>query len=465
MNGEIEFTCIKCQHHFTKDAVYKETGIVQCPDCLKVFIWNNWNYFRREWLEIICNALIILIIFKANLFDQYVIPTSSMEPTLHGANHFPEDGGDKVLVNKFYYKLYEPKNWDVVVFNPPHINQLFIKRLIGLPNQKVQIINGDIYINNLINRKPENVESELLYTLYDSSLDSGPLEHFSEFKDRAAWLSMNQRWQIEPNLLTIDGGSGHLKFNYPIDDRISSHKLTNIQKKGAFKTNGVNPELQNLKINGGYDGSFNLVGDIAIDFEFVIKSNAGTFSCEIIENNNRFKCLFEDNGRRLKLLKNESVVKELEVNLIMGRSYQISFQNVDDRLKVSIDGKALEYNFKSSDHGSKTTNSGLYFYCNNFSVSIKNIRIRRDVFYFCENVRYARYDQGQITFDLKDDQYFFLGDNVHQSADSRSWGFVKRNMIKGKAMYVLWPIRIWPGSDLPPKLPFVSHRTRSKKIN
>jgi signal peptidase I len=105
-------------------------------------------------------------------FDQDIIPSSYLnqytsrcpscgcyQPT--GGN-MPVAGGDRILVLKCLYQFFEPKRWDVVVFeNPlnPRIN--FIKRLIGKPGEEVEIIDGDIYIDGQISRKPPKVQEGL----------------------------------------------------------------------------------------------------------------------------------------------------------------------------------------------------------------------------------------------------------------------------------------------------------------
>ena len=77
--------------------------------------------------------------------------------------------GDRILVLKCIYQFSEPKRWDVIVFkNPPEPTINYIKRLIGLPEEKVQIIDGDVYIDGQISRKPPKVQNELWMPVYDN---------------------------------------------------------------------------------------------------------------------------------------------------------------------------------------------------------------------------------------------------------------------------------------------------------
>ncbi len=94
----------------------------------------------RENLESLVIAFILAMIIRAFVVQAYKIPTGSMIPTLKV--------GDRILVSKFIYKFWKPQRGDVIVFKyPKNPRVAYIKRLIGLPGEKIQINNGHIYIN------------------------------------------------------------------------------------------------------------------------------------------------------------------------------------------------------------------------------------------------------------------------------------------------------------------------------
>ncbi|MDZ8239251.1 MAG: signal peptidase I [Nostoc sp. ChiQUE01a] len=80
------------------------------------------------------------------------IPSGAMEPTLHGTPNQWE--ADKILIDKLKYRFFKPQRGDIVVFRPTEELQkeqyqdAFIQRVIGLPEEKVQLQNGKVYINN-----------------------------------------------------------------------------------------------------------------------------------------------------------------------------------------------------------------------------------------------------------------------------------------------------------------------------
>ncbi|WP_414569539.1 signal peptidase I [Nostoc sp. CCY 9925] len=80
------------------------------------------------------------------------IPSGAMEPTLHGIPNQWE--ADKIIIDKLKYRFFKPQRGDIVVFRPTEELQkeqyqdAFIQRVIGLPEEKVQLQNGKVYINN-----------------------------------------------------------------------------------------------------------------------------------------------------------------------------------------------------------------------------------------------------------------------------------------------------------------------------
>jgi signal peptidase I len=98
-----------------------------------------------EWVSLGVGAAAIAVIIKIFVFQAFVIPSASMYPTLKI--------NDRVLVNKLSYKFNDPERGDIVVFDAPpgeksdQIQDL-VKRVVGLPGEVLQEVNGTVYINN-----------------------------------------------------------------------------------------------------------------------------------------------------------------------------------------------------------------------------------------------------------------------------------------------------------------------------
>src|SRR3990170_2343973 len=142
-------------------------------------------------------------------------------------------GGNRILVNKFWLKFKNPQRWDVTVFVYPLYDltckscsaqmpdtewhdglrcprcgsarfskkkKNYIKRLIGLPGEKLQIVNGDIYINDKIQRKPDSVQDTLWLPVYNSRYST---------KEEAipTWVTDSNAWTIHKDSLTLNNTS------------------------------------------------------------------------------------------------------------------------------------------------------------------------------------------------------------------------------------------------------------------
>ena len=112
-----------------------------------------------DWAVTIAVAVGIVLAVEAEVAKPYRIPSSSMEPTLHCAR--PGNGctapfNDRVIVDRLAYRVGDPKRGQIVVFDAPHAaidacggaeGGTFVKRLVGLPGDRVSLRDGFVYVN------------------------------------------------------------------------------------------------------------------------------------------------------------------------------------------------------------------------------------------------------------------------------------------------------------------------------
>jgi signal peptidase I len=101
----------------------------------------------REYAESIIIAVVLAIVLRQFVIQAFKIPSGSMEETLLI--------GDHILVNKFLYYFSPPQRFDVMVFKYPwEDDRDFIKRIIALPGDRVQIRNRQVYVNDQLLLEP-----------------------------------------------------------------------------------------------------------------------------------------------------------------------------------------------------------------------------------------------------------------------------------------------------------------------
>lgn len=106
----------------------------------------------REILNTSLYLLVVLLITWLMITfvgQRTIVKGASMEPTLYGTDDGdPDKAGDNLIVDKITYRFEDPKRFDIIVFPYQYTGELFIKRIIGLPGETVQIDDqGNIYIN------------------------------------------------------------------------------------------------------------------------------------------------------------------------------------------------------------------------------------------------------------------------------------------------------------------------------
>lgn len=96
----------------------------------------------KELLETVIIALILAFFVRSFVVESFVVDGRSMEPTL--INH------ERLFVNKFIYRFQSPSRGDVVVFRYPRDpSRDFIKRIIGLPGETIEIRSGVVFIQGI----------------------------------------------------------------------------------------------------------------------------------------------------------------------------------------------------------------------------------------------------------------------------------------------------------------------------
>ena len=130
--------------------------------------------FYFENIKTLFYAFIIAIIIRSLFIQPFYIPSSSMEPTLvvgdrifvtkfsYGYSKHSFPFSPSIFDNRILFKL--PERGDVIVFKTPEYNRTdFIKRLIGLPGDKIQFIDSNLYINNSEVLKSRISKNDIIY--------------------------------------------------------------------------------------------------------------------------------------------------------------------------------------------------------------------------------------------------------------------------------------------------------------
>lgn len=516
------------------------------------------NESMRDTLESIVIAFILAFTFRAYVVEAFVIPTGSMAPTLLGRNvridcaqcgyTFKSDpadqdvnrhhlnrtvevycpmclygnvrssktrlrAGDRILVQKYIYSITEPQRWDVVVFKNPLLPpQNFIKRLVGLPNQSLVIIEGNLYWKRAhagpdgwrIARKAERpeVQRDVWQMIYDSTyvpLDDGQPGDDRHYTWQVPWVPKAQehQWQFDslPSYRHAGMGEGTLRFDFrhitrPMPSmtmRTHWYPYNQLRKAVDYEKEPI----EDVRLVAGIEAE---APGLAIRFATTarlvhndLRPTLKSVELRIAANG---EATLEN--RDLQTGSVEILRKTNVGPFPVGQARHVSFEHVDQQVSVGIDGHrvdALTYQYeldfeilkRRQPLGDENQYPHVEITVGGSPVKLHRVQLQRDLYYSSIPRNTAQtgrgtiyktrtsggYEGGPIT--LLDDQFYCLGDNSPMSQDSRYWrapdpwieylmlsevdepeGIVPRKLMMGKAFFVYFPAPLGFGRGVPP---------------
>jgi len=450
---------------------------------------------NRETVESIIVAVILALLFRAFVAEAFVIPTGSMAPTLMGRHvdvwcdeckyHYtgsasverdssddsytnsivvdsrcPNCGfrkpldrsfwsnensfsGDRIIVSKFAYELGQPQRWDVIVFKyPERAQQNFIKRLIGLPGEKLTISGGNIYIqapdesDAHIARKPDDKLLAILQTVYDADYPSAKLW-------QAGWP---QRWQ--PQGSDEAWKSDELGVNYtlsavPQDALLRYHHYDpsepDWERIDKGETLEVDPDWRGRLISDFYgynctrasrrddpesnpgfrDGNSAAFGqywvdDLGVECEVEIAEPTGEIVLDLVRGGSHYLCRIDaKTGKAVLSARDASGATILQAvegqtSVNGAGSYRLRMTNVDHELRLWVNGWRVTFagdtsyesqrqimpDIQSPDGDLAPVGIG----GNNQALTVRHLRVLRDKYYIAcrskENSYYIESEYG-----------------------------------------------------------------------
>ncbi|MGD0898241.1 MAG: signal peptidase I [Thermoguttaceae bacterium] len=449
----------------------------------------------RETVESIIVAFVLAFLFRTFEAEAFVIPTGSMAPTLMGRHKdlccpecgyqfqlsasdtrqgdgdeqeaivrggtcpicrhpvnlfggdFPTYNGDRILVAKFPYAFEQPQRWDVIVFRfpghavPNDISQNYIKRLVGLPGETVEIHHGNLWIWDRIRdpngtfeiaRKPPKKLLAMLQPVFDNDL-----------APKVTALGWPARWQAVPagdrtgqwvsndgQSFSTDGsapGEAWLRYSHLAPSYWQWQEMVRRHALPAGET--VRPQLISdftaydtvpspLRQEPGPSASsvgLHWVGDLAVECTLELQSDSGEVVFELIKGGHRFRCTIDAaSGTATLAIPGAAAAPRAETAVRGPGRHKIMFSNVADELRLWVDGGVMTFDapttYDSFALGARIpTRLDLHpagIAARQAAATISHLRLSRDIYYIAA--------EESIMMDFKDGRPPDLG-------DSRDW--------------------------------------------
>lgn len=455
-----------------------------------------------DWLLV---ALILALVFRAFAVEAFQIPTGSMAETLKGAHwhlrclrcgHAYDFGGDsdvlsqpgcpvcgylqpgeavgvlangdRIFVNKCIYQFSEPKRWDVVVFkNPPNPQENYIKRLIGLPGETLEIRDGDVYVNGRIVRKPRKVQDELWMCIYHH--DYPPMEA-DRFRQEAEGEEDFEPFQQDCTFENEGSGRWDLSSEGPSvfllnEEDPTEHRLAFMARRpGIFRTTyAYNDRYSNMNKP--------VCSDLMLRFWAEPQTESGLAGVRLEKNGTGYIGRFDFFGQMV-LEKETADGRRTELRKLAFRpdlsrgGLWVEFACVDYRLVLRCGDYRLSYDLSEEEAGERgrSGRDPRVKILGGGKLRLRHVGLYRDIYYLSNESLRARPGR---PFKLETDEFFVCGDNSPNSFDSRQWptegignnqkqyreGIVPRDFLMGKAFFVYWSDAFRPREYMMPVIP------------
>lgn len=368
--------------------------------------------------------LLLLLLARTFVGSVFHVDSGSMEPTIHGRG-----GGEWVFVR---YDQEPPRRNEIVVVLPASAGDPLVKRVAGLPFERVAVRSGDLWIDDHLQRRSkDDAVPRPFVTVFDER--RAPLEqsfHMGSTQQNP-WTRMGDAWRVDASTVPAGSDEGLMYFVPRLDDSYF----------------GPNGEL----VHG--DTSVN---DAAIECEVFGEAARGRIRLQLTEQGDTFELALAPTpgGGALAVLTRRNQGDRLErleshhlPSFAIGRWHHLRFSNVDDELNLELDHQPtpLTHTYERNEkHPADLRDEGLslgarvLLGAETGAFRFRAIRIHRDLYH----TPLGTYGTKE-PLELGPDHYFLLGDNSSHSSDSRTFGPIPTPRIIGRALAIIWPPSHW----------------------
>ena len=439
---------------------------VACPECGKIYQINASGETEREDLPPESR------IVKVGTCGNCRCPAT--------VDNAPSYRGDRIFATKVPYELSflpgagPPKRWDSVVFKfPQNTDVRYIKRMIGLPNERIRIAHGDLFACQAdgsepfrILRKPASHLSAMQVEVWDDSCRPQSL------KDDPRWKRWGGRgWtEPEPGVFLAEAAEGEpvtLTYRHLVPDPdqwqaiiakrdlFSPPRPTLITDFDAFNTDAALDDLRSYQSAEKAWMLQHWVGDLALSATVETSSVApnGQLRLILTEAGVDHECRVNlKTGEAVMVFNGRILGEPAATELHQAGKHAVTFSNIDDRLTLEVDGQhpfGDGREFESKLHvPTERDLRPARIRLENGTAAITGLVLKRDLYYskapaevdypsLKESPIYSvsammdllssprqfwRFnDQEPREWTLSSNAYLMLGDNSLWSSDSRAW--------------------------------------------
>ena len=387
---------------------------------------------RRRLLEALVLALVGVFVFKHFVADVYRVDSGSMRPTLFGGRAAP---GRPALDERVLVRFGQPEleRFEPVVVQLDGAEPAVVKRIAGLPGERVSIQGGDLLIGGE-RLGPDDPRPTPVVVFDDERFDVAEVFTLRQAPD-GPWSREADTWHLDAREIGRGSDAGMMLMQRLRDGHVDHDGQL---VPGRLQANDAVLELE-------------------LRLDELSRGAPARVRLHLLEEGDTFQAVFAQDaeGRlhaRLTRRNATTLAREDErfdvlaaapVDLQAGRWHRLRFANVDNHLALHVDGmRVLSTSYEKNephpartDVGSKSIGPRVGFGGEACRLSARSIMVARDLVYGPA----GEFGIG-TAISLGPDEVFVLGDNSGDSNDSRQFGPVEIKRLVGRPVAVVWPL-------------------------
>lgn len=361
---------------------------------------------------------------------------------------YPDIKGDRLLVQKSAFLFDTPKRWEVAVFRSPEIaRKVYIKRIVGLPGESVQIRDGDVYVDGQLARKSLTEQRAVAIVVHDSRYQ--PTRH-SQLPSR--WQGEGDTsWIVSDHVFSCTGDKSADKAQSAAS--IAETDVDWLVYHHCRRVPGNSQLVEDAPITDdtGYNQTrprrvenVSTVRDLMFRSR-VRASGEGRLAYYANEGREVFVTQLDLATGHAELQHNGQLVATADIkSLLPLEGAQVELSLVDRQLLLAIDDQLVFpcYEFAPSNLPQQPTTRPFAIGSIGAALEVTDLAVLRDIYYTRPSDRCWAIDR---SYRLGPDEYFVLGDNSELSEDSRLWNdgpAVPAEMLVGRPLFVHLPSRL-----------------------
>jgi hypothetical protein len=318
-----------------------------------------------------------------------------------------------------------PRRWEVAAFRERDSDRVNVKRVVGLPGERLAIRGGDLFVGEQRVQKSLPEFRELAQLVYDD--DFRP-QRSPQRLPRWRAASESSRWHL------LSDGSGYrcerAEMSSPEIDWLEYHHWSCAATPTPRDADA--PIRDNDSYNQGLSRAMNMVGDVAISFRVGQLDNGDELLVRLYGGDKPLVIVLDTKFDEVRILHGERVHDSAPafLPLASSRDWQFFAGVVDGRVLVEVGGlPTLSLDLKADRIALEPRDVALAIGSHNVFAEVFDLQVFRDVYYLNP---LARPGDWQMATPLGEGEFFMLGDNPPLSRDSRQTGSIAVGEIVGE---------------------------------